>query len=129
MQNNSVGIIGAGLSGLSTAYYLSKAKIDCTILEARPRLGGRILTVYNDKAQVELGATWLGKKHLNLLELLDELNIDIFEQFMGTHAVYDPISTSPPQLVKMPVNDDPTYRIQGGSSNLIHTLAKNIGSV
>ncbi len=37
-------IIGGGISGLSTAYYLSKAGIPATLVERRPRLGGVIET-------------------------------------------------------------------------------------
>lgn len=38
-------IVGAGLSGLSAAYYLKKAGIDALLLEVRQRWGGRILTL------------------------------------------------------------------------------------
>jgi oxygen-dependent protoporphyrinogen oxidase len=41
---SSVAIIGGGISGLSTAYYLSQAGIPSTLIEARPRLGGVIQT-------------------------------------------------------------------------------------
>lgn len=38
-------ILGAGISGMTAAYELSKAGFDCTILEATSRAGGRNLTV------------------------------------------------------------------------------------
>lgn len=38
-------ILGAGVAGLSAAYELGKAGYDCTILEARNRVGGRNFTV------------------------------------------------------------------------------------
>ena len=41
---SSVAIIGGGISGLSAAYYLSKAGISSTLIEARPHLGGVIQT-------------------------------------------------------------------------------------
>lgn len=127
MNNKSIGIIGAGLSGLATAYFLKKENINSTIIEARGRLGGRIHTHYSEnEPPVELGATWLGKKHTYLIELLSELGIDIHEQYMGQCAVYDPISTSPPQIVQMPYNSDPTFRIKGGSSELINRLADGL---
>lgn len=127
MAQKTIGIIGGGLSGLCTAYYLKRLGIESTILEARPRLGGRILTDHGQgEAPVELGATWLGKKHISLNLLLKELKLEIFEQFMGDYAVYDPISTSPPQLVTMPYNPDPTFRIQGGTSTLIAKLAEHL---
>jgi monoamine oxidase len=38
-------ILGAGVAGLSAAYELGKAGYDCTILEARDRVGGRNWTI------------------------------------------------------------------------------------
>ncbi len=38
-------ILGAGVAGLSAAYELGKAGYDCTVLEARERVGGRNHTV------------------------------------------------------------------------------------
>jgi oxygen-dependent protoporphyrinogen oxidase len=37
-------IIGGGISGLATAYYLAKGGASSTIIESRPRLGGVIQT-------------------------------------------------------------------------------------
>ena len=37
-------IIGGGISGLATAYYLAKGGTSSTIIESRPRLGGVIQT-------------------------------------------------------------------------------------
>ena len=37
-------IVGAGIAGLTAAYYLQKAERDYTILEASDRIGGRIKT-------------------------------------------------------------------------------------
>jgi protoporphyrinogen/coproporphyrinogen III oxidase len=51
----TVAIVGGGISGLSTAYYLSKAGIPSTLLEARPRLGGVIRTERIQECVVEGG--------------------------------------------------------------------------
>lgn len=51
----SVAIVGGGISGLSTAYYLSKAGIASTLIEARPRLGGVIQTEHIQNCVVEAG--------------------------------------------------------------------------
>src|SRR6266852_6056504 len=40
-HGTKVVILGAGVAGLSAAYELGKAGYDCTILEARDRVGGR----------------------------------------------------------------------------------------
>lgn len=47
-------IVGAGLTGLSLAYELKKAGIDALLLEAAPRVGGRIQTItFADGATAE----------------------------------------------------------------------------
>lgn len=120
-------IIGAGLTGLTTAYLLKKAGIKATILEARPRIGGRIHTRYKEgEAAFELGATWLGRKHQYINALLQELGLPIHEQVLGETAIYEYLSTSPHQLVQLPPNSDPSYRIKGGSSVLIQRLAAEL---
>ncbi|PHN00693.1 flavin monoamine oxidase family protein [Flavilitoribacter nigricans] len=123
MKKADVLIIGAGLTGLTLAYLLAKRGIKALLLEARNRPGGRIHTLYHpNEAPLEMGATWLGKKHTTLIDLLRELNLPIFPQVLGTHAIYEPISTSPPQTVQLPPNDEPSYRIAGGTSALIRSL-------
>lgn len=118
-------LIGAGLTGLTTAYFLHQAGHKSLILEARSRPGGRILTSRsNDGTPLELGATWLGTKHDQLVRLLRELGLRTFEQVTGGRAIYEAISTSPAQVVQLPHNDQPSYRIAGGSDALIDALVK-----
>ncbi|CAB3254811.1 unnamed protein product [Arctia plantaginis] len=61
-ENNScnVLIIGAGMAGLSAANYLLKNGMeDFIILEARNRIGGRIISIPMKNQKVELGANWI----------------------------------------------------------------------
>lgn len=119
-------IIGAGLSGLLTAYRLKQHGIPFKLLEARSRLGGRINTVYGaENTPVEMGATWFGDYHKHLVALLEELGIEYFEQYMKGTVFFQPISTSPPQSIRIP-SQPPSYRISGGSSNLINTLCQKL---
>ena len=48
-------ILGAGLSGMATAYELQKLGYDCTILEARNRAGGRVWTIRGGTQETEIG--------------------------------------------------------------------------
>lgn len=119
-------IIGAGLSGLLTAYCLKKEGIPFKILEARHRIGGRINTVYGtDHTPFEMGATWFGGQHRNLIALLEELGLDYFEQYMEGTVFFQPFSTSPAQSIQIP-SQPPSYRISGGSSHLINTLYQKL---
>ena len=52
-------IIGAGLAGLTAARYLERSGAEVTMLEARSRVGGRVLTMregFDDGQHAELGA-------------------------------------------------------------------------
>jgi len=119
-------IIGAGLSGLLTAYRLKQKGIPFKILEARTRVGGRINTVYGtDNTPVEMGATWFGNQHKYLIALLKELGINYFEQYMEGTVFFQPFSTSPAESIQIPIQP-PSYRISGGTSNLINTLYQKL---
>jgi monoamine oxidase len=121
-------IIGGGLTGLAIAYHLRGSNYNIRILEARDRIGGRIFTTRDDIGPpIELGATWIGTAHTELFALLKELDIEVFEQKFGNTAIYEPISTSPPQLVRLPPNSDPSYRIKGGSDRVIQKFASYLG--
>ena len=129
MNKSDIVIIGAGLTGLALAYFLRASPLSIHIIEARERLGGRILTTTTPSGhKVEMGATWLGKKHTELTTLLQELDLDIYIQNLGATAIYEPISTSPPQIVELPPNTDPSYRIEGGSTQLIDRLYQQLSS-
>ena len=127
MHTPHIIIIGGGLSGLLTAYLLEKEGLSCQLLEARNRLGGRIHTFRSEDAPpIEMGATWLGKKHHHLITLLHDLDIDISQQYMGTKGYYEPMSVTPPQLVDLPPNEEPSYRISGGTDRVIQVLANHL---
>lgn len=56
-------IIGGGLSGLSTAYFLSKVGLPITLIERDSRLGGLIHTDYIDGFLIENGPdSWINQK-------------------------------------------------------------------
>src|ERR1700750_3388901 len=55
-------VVGAGLSGLAAAFTLKKAGWNVTVLEARDRLGGRVVShtfKENPNLVCELGGEWI----------------------------------------------------------------------
>jgi len=73
---SSVAIIGGGISGLSTAYYLSQAGIPSTLFEARPRLGGVIQTECIQNCVIEGGPdSFLAAKPW-AMDLIRELGLE-----------------------------------------------------
>lgn len=116
-------IIGAGLSGLCTAYALNKAGINCRVLEARDRPGGRIKSL---EGPLEMGATWLGGQHIHLLQLLKELEVEIFPQHTDGKISYEVSKYQDIQYFDLPPGQPPSYRIKGGSHHLINKLIAHL---
>ena len=58
-------VIGAGFAGLAAAYELSRAGADVTVLEARNRVGGRVLSFHDlvPGGAMEGGAELIGTNH------------------------------------------------------------------
>ena len=52
-------VVGAGIAGLAAASRLRGAGIDCVVLEARDRIGGRLHTVELAGTPVDLGGSWI----------------------------------------------------------------------
>jgi monoamine oxidase len=66
LRQNKVIIIGAGLSGLVAAYELSQVGHTVIVIEARSRVGGRVLTLrdrFSDGHFVEAGAARIPADH------------------------------------------------------------------
>jgi monoamine oxidase len=59
-SDTEVAIIGGGAAGIAAGRRLAKAAIDCLVVEARSRLGGRAWTVHDDAGNaLDLGCGWL----------------------------------------------------------------------
>jgi monoamine oxidase len=113
-------IIGAGLSGLTTAYALhKKGKTNVLILEARDRIGGRIFT----KDGIDFGATWFQNYHENVAALIDNLHIKKFHQYSKGKSVLVYNSMAPAHYFENDSSAPSAYRIAGGTNALIDSLA------
>ncbi|KAJ5951253.1 uncharacterized protein N7479_009666 [Penicillium vulpinum] len=84
-----VAIIGAGLSGLSTAKQLAAANKSFAILEARDRVGGRVLNVNPPgKSAQELGAAYVGPTQNRVLALADELGLPTYKTYTSGNSTF-----------------------------------------
>lgn len=121
-------IIGAGLSGLLTAYRLKRTGSPFKVLEARDRPGGRIYTITGaNQTPVEMGATWFHHEHRLLIDLLRELDLSFYEQHMSGISYFEPRPGATPEAFAMP-EQAPSYRISGGSDRLIQKLLQGLDS-
>ncbi|KAM5341819.1 hypothetical protein ACJ41O_014850 [Fusarium nematophilum] len=77
--NMKVVVVGAGIAGLHTAAILISHGFEVVVLEARDRIGGRILTDHNDPDCIDLGAAWMHATAYNpLVKLISKLGIDYY---------------------------------------------------
>lgn len=74
-------VIGAGLTGLTTSFYLRRAGLDIEVLEEQPRVGGQIGTLQRDGFTYEKGPNTGVLSSVEVVELFEDLGaIDILEQ-------------------------------------------------
>src|ERR1039457_2316191 len=78
-------IIGAGMAGLSAARKLAEAGCKVMLLEARDRVGGRILTRREGDEVIELGAEFIHGHPPELWRLIKEAQLDTYE-IDGNHV-------------------------------------------
>lgn len=78
-MNADVLIIGAGVAGLTAAQELSRAGLRVLLLEARDRVGGRILTDHSNSYPVELGAEFIHGKPKEIFELVKHTRLPVKE--------------------------------------------------
>jgi monoamine oxidase len=80
-------VVGAGLAGLIAACDLQAADVSVLVLEARNRVGGRLLNhTLENGAVVELGGQWVGPTQDRVLSLAAELGLGLFPTYTeGEH--------------------------------------------
>eukprot|EP00092_Neocalanus_flemingeri_P032958 GFUD01035840.1.p1 GENE.GFUD01035840.1~~GFUD01035840.1.p1 ORF type:complete len:351 (+),score=98.86 GFUD01035840.1:105-1157(+) len=126
MESADVIIVGAGLTGLTLARHLTQKGKHFIILEARDRIGGRIHSVDTaGGAVVEMGATWFFPHFKNLFKLLKEIKVELTDQYLKGHTLYESDRNTPARKVYSSGDDD-MFRIKGGTSQIVETLYNNL---
>ena len=81
-ESADVLVVGAGLAGLTAARHLVGAGRSVLVLEARDRVGGRIVNQdIGDGKIVEMGGQWAGPTQDRLLSLAAELDVATFPTY------------------------------------------------
>lgn len=119
-------VVGAGLAGLTAADALHEARLSVTVVEARASVGGRISTVVDRDAWLDLGATWHWSNQPEVAALSASLGVRSFPQFRGGRAVVEDAEGTAPRLVDLPPTTPTELRFAGGAQNLCHQLAARL---
>lgn len=135
-MQNKVAIIGAGLAGLYAARLLRAAHVDFVLIEARDRLGGRILSVGNDGLPGEdgfdLGPSWYWPQMQPVMaELVAELDLPFFAQNSEGDVIFERMSRETAQRYRGMAQEPQSMRLGCGSAALVRALEAGIpeGSV
>lgn len=75
---------------------------------------------------LELGATWFSAQHPHLLALLEELGLTKYPQYAAGVSLFQTKSFEPPQQFIVPESDAPSFRVAGGTQQLIEALAAKL---
>ncbi|BEL03251.1 NAD(P)/FAD-dependent oxidoreductase [Actinoplanes sichuanensis] len=88
MTDFDVVVVGAGVTGLTVANRLHAAGRRVLVLEARDRVGGRLLTEDVEGVRLEVGGQWVSPDQAALLALIDELDLEMYSRYRAGDSVY-----------------------------------------
>lgn len=101
-----VAIVGGGVCGLALAHSLQARHVDWRLFEARPRLGGRVLTASSARGTpLDLGPTWYWPGHQpSIARLVADLGLTSFAQTDDGRVLHLHDPAAAPQTVAVGVN-------------------------
>lgn len=124
-------IIGGGLAGLCVARLLHRDGLGFQLREARPRLGGRILTA-NASGEpsadgFDLGPSWFWPRmQPSIAALVEELGLDMFPQNSDGDVIFQRMSREAPQRYHGMVQEPQSIRLAGGTGALVRKITSSL---
>jgi len=88
-------VVGAGIAGLTAANALQQAGVECFVLEARDRIGGRLHTLDLTGWPVDLGGSWIHTPVGNpLRRYADQTGVEcMLSNPLGSLSIYDAVES------------------------------------
>ena len=127
-DSTSIGIVGAGLSGLVAATRLHESGHEVVVWEMRDRVGGRTWSpaLGSNSLRLDLGAAWHWTAHTRVQDLAEELGIGRIPQHEPGTALYEPRAEQPVQRFPWPDTPPPSWRLQGGTQAMAEQLSAQL---
>ncbi len=131
MLRTKVAIAGAGLAGLHAARLLRAADVPFVLLEARDRVGGRILTADADGQPADdgfdLGPSWYWPRmQPAIAELVAALGLPAFAQHSEGDVIFERMSREGPQRYHGDAQEPLSFRLAGGTAAIVRALARDL---
>ena len=122
-RHRDVVIIGAGAGGLTAAVALQEQGVEFVVLEARDRIGGRLISGAVGGGRVDLGATWFWANEERIGSLIADGDLSVFPQHIAGDMVFQSEEASqqvPNQL------SSPAGRLADGMGSVTKYLATGL---
>ena len=131
MIETQIAIVGGGLAGLHAARLLQKAGVAFELLEARERLGGRILTTDEtgllSEDGFDLGPSWFWPQmQPKIGTLIAELGLPVFAQHSNGDVLFERMPRESLQRYRGPGTGQQSMRLAGGTASLVRALANDL---
>ena len=122
ISETGICIVGAGLSGLALAASLQAEGRDVTVLEARDRAGGRVLSWRG----YDLGPAWVWPHNRRMLALAERLGLRCFPQYAQGRLVFEAGDGTIRRDLDFATMGG-ALRIEGGLARVTDALAGQLG--
>lgn len=132
-MHTQVAIVGGGLAGLVAARRLYEAGIDFRLLEARDRLGGRILSLdadgYPAADGFDVGPSWFWPDmQPEMDELVRTLGLTAFPQHEEGDMLVERTAREGARRVRAMRQEPSSMRLSGGAGALVTALSAGLPS-
>ena len=125
-ENVDTIIVGGGLSGIYAAFLLASRKQSLVLLEARSRLGGRILCQAHQGFFSDLGPSWYWPMiNPRVNALITTLGLSGYPQFETGFCRFQDRSGHVETIAGYPM-EPPGWRLDGGMISLVNGLLARI---
>lgn len=130
---STIVIVGGGISGLYTAYLLQQRGVPFTLLDARGRLGGRVLSEGMNASEAssddrfDLGPSWFWPElQPRMRRLVHTLQLQTFPQFEEGDLLIERFRLEQVHRVRGFASGNTSLRLMGGMATLVEALASKL---
>jgi monoamine oxidase len=120
-------VVGAGLSGLALARAVAARGAAVTVLEARARIGGRVLCHRSASGAYDLGPAWIWPTlQPRMARAAQAAGLALYEQAEAGGMVYQDQTGRTQRLANGFTQSPPSMRIAGGVTALVEAIADDL---